>query len=127
MKKYFIVKELYSVIMVDIESMEENKDVVIYNIHDDKSTYFHRIKYGSFARVIKPHINNDGYEIHIFKPLEKGFQLTENYLNHDGNSTFTYTEKMILLDDEAKYILEFEDDDAAELWIETYGKEYIND
>lgn len=150
MKTYFVLNHAGNIIMLGVRSIKKYEDIISINNDEDSEDYksqyyFHTVEFDEFLAPIKirqQKIDPQTGEViwsakknqeYILKPAFKyepleggGFICFDLWgkkcqeLYREKDIEIIYNEKQ----DKSKFFIEFEDDDAALLWIETMRDEY---
>lgn len=149
MKQYFILNHVGNIIMLDVRNIKKCEDIICIDNDSDSDDYklqhnFYTIEFGNFLGVIKLRkrkvnpetgmtvMNSSKTKNYVIKTMwryepnpEGGFICFDTWGEEEKE---TYREKSMEIiyneKNKDKYFIEFEDDEAAKLWIETMRDEY---
>lgn len=127
MKQYFIFKNNADIVMVDIAKIIEREDVLI--IRGSNIEKILSICFGCFFKPIKlEKLRGTEENVNTYTKLsDGGFSYHDNYKRKGEKSPRVFTIKSIDIRTRpsmVSYIMEFEDDESAELWVEAMKSEY---
>lgn len=126
MKQYFIFKNNADIVMVDIAKIVEREDVLI--IRGSNIEKILSICFGCFFKPIKlEKLRGTEENVNTYTKLsDGGFSYHDNYKRKGEKSLQVYTIKNIDIRTRPSmgYIMEFENDESAELWVEAMKSEY---
>ena len=110
MKKYIIFEtEGGSLCISDIREIVEDKTFLLAFDGHKKKKFYSIIKLGNFSKIIKPRVTTE----YSYRPNPDGGIIENIY----GNDVPTTEIRAVLFNDN-KFIMEFENDEMAELFVE---------